>query len=105
MKNKIYTLTLAALAVISLASSCELLPEETCELDNYCEDKTVTYCCTDDTDCYYTYNGAIYTDDELDDLENDLGCSAKSAIEKNASENTREKLIKLMNRVKDRVRK
>jgi len=101
MKKRVYSLGFAVIAILAVWYSC-ILPEEVCEQETFCEEQSVTYCCTDDTDCYYTYAGRIYSEDQLDELADDLGCNAKSATEKSAID-TKDKLIELMKRVKEKM--
>jgi len=67
--------------VIAFSTGCEEDPEESCQQDEICtlengEMGTVTACCTDGEDCYFTYNGKKYpdTDEGVADLIKDLGC-------------------------------
>ncbi|MBN2347796.1 MAG: hypothetical protein JXJ22_03100 [Bacteroidales bacterium] len=61
-----------------MMTSCETKPVESCEQDEICTAKFVTACCTDDK-CYYIYNGTEYPSDDIDQLADDLGCSAARA--------------------------
>jgi hypothetical protein len=58
--------------------SCTEDSKETCEPDEYCDAKTVTVCCTGDV-CVYKYDGKEYTEDEIQQVYDDLGCSPASA--------------------------
>jgi len=58
---------------------CETDPEETCEQEVICEEKSVTYCCTEG-ECVYKFNGKEYTDDQIDELAEDMGCSTAVSI-------------------------
>ena len=76
MKKKIFGITFILLGVFSAVwYSCETNkdPEETCLQDEICEGKLVTACCTE-TECVKKYNGQEYTEDQLGQLAEDLGC-------------------------------
>lgn len=75
MVKSLKTRTLLMFCVLGVAFlSCEEDPKETCLFDEICTDvEEVTYCCTDDV-CVYKYNGRDYTEDQLNDLIEDLGC-------------------------------
>jgi len=84
MKKSIFIISmLLAGAVIALNTGCEEEPKESCEQDLFCDNTVeVTACCTDGTDCYYTYNGQNYPDTQqgLQDLIEALDCTTtKSA--------------------------
>ena len=50
---------------------------ESCTQDEYCAGKTVTACCTP-ASCIYKYNGKDYPESDIDQLADDLGCTAGS---------------------------
>ncbi|MBK3516521.1 hypothetical protein [Carboxylicivirga marina] len=54
---------------VATSVGCTSDPEEVCEQYEACEN-TATTCCTDETSCYYEYNGVEYPDTEkgLEDL-------------------------------------
>jgi hypothetical protein len=67
---------------VVLNTGCEEDPKEACLQDEFCtlendELKTVTTCCTDGEDCYYTYNGTNYPDTEQGraNLVEAMGCA------------------------------
>jgi hypothetical protein len=105
MKKTIFLLSIVFLGILMTTYySCETNPEETCYQDEICTDKFVTACCTEDK-CVYKYNGKEYTEDEIDQLEKDMGCggaavSLKSAGEDNDRSAVIERLKALMERVK-----
>ena len=82
--------------------SCETDPEETCEQDEICENKFVTACCTED-ECVYKYNGKEYTEDQLGQLAEDLGCASVKALKSGSDDlsGVIEKLKALMSRVQE----
>lgn len=105
MKNKFLYLTLILAGVFSFAilnTACEEdEAKEVCEQEEVCEgEPEVTLCCTEETDCYWTYNGKNYadTDEGIDQLYNDLGC----ATDAKSGEVNHEILTKLLN-LRDRV--
>ena len=78
MKRVLFILLLAGLgAVITINTACEMEPNEECLQEDFCDgEKQVTACCTDGTDCYYTYLGVNYPDtpEGLADLTKALDC-------------------------------
>jgi hypothetical protein len=106
MKKIIYILSVVLLGIMATWYSCETDPEETCQQDEICEGKYVTACCTEN-ECVYKYNGKEYTEDQLDELAEDLGCgSASGVLIKSGSQeydlsDVIEKLKALMDRVKN----
>lgn len=75
MKKTVYFLSAILLGiVVTTWYSCEKDPEESCFQEEICEAKEVTACCTDDV-CVYKYNGKEYSEAEIDDLIDDLGCA------------------------------
>jgi hypothetical protein len=107
MKKTILLLS-AILSVIMVTTwySCETDPEEVCEQDEICEAKLVTACCIGDV-CVWKYNGKEYTEDQLGDLANELGCAAVSAeldpeSQKSALSGVFDQLKALMARVRER---
>jgi hypothetical protein len=87
--------------------SCEPDPKETCLQDEICQ-VTVTACCDDNNVCVYKYNGKEYTEDQLGDLANELGCVAVRVEEESISQKTAvsevvEELKALMSRVRERT--
>ena len=108
MKKKFYLLSVILFGIlVTTWYSCETDPEETCELDEICVAKFVTVCCTEN-ECVYKWNGKEYTDDQLDELEADLGCGTAVALKSGSQEDDSsaviEKLKALMDRVKKRVK-
>jgi hypothetical protein len=81
MKKSIFLLSVILLGIlVTTIYSCELDPKETCSEDVICEEQTATACCDENNVCVYKYNGQEYTVDQLDQLEEDMGCpSVKSA--------------------------
>jgi hypothetical protein len=107
MKKPIYIISVVLLLLFTTTwYSCELVPEETCELDEICQDKFVTACCTEN-ECVYKYQGKEYTEDQLDQLEADLGCGTAMALKSGGlsddSSAVIEQLKALMERVKKRI--
>jgi hypothetical protein len=106
MKKKIFLLSFIFLGIlIATYYSCETDPEETCEQDEICEGQFVTACCTE-TECVYKYNGKEYTEDQLDQLAEELGCGAAVGVLKSGSQEDDlsaviEKLKALMARVRE----
>ena len=86
MKKKLIFISLVLVGVLSMIvfnTACKDDPKEACEQDLFCDDTIeVTACCTDGTDCYYTYNGVEYPDTEagLSDLIDALDCSTTKSI-------------------------
>lgn len=84
MKKKLFFISLiliSAFSITVLNTSCEEEPKEACEQDMFCEgEPEVTLCCTDGEDCYWTYNGKNYADNQAgwDELYDDLGCTTTS---------------------------
>ena len=90
MKKGIFILALAIIGALTvLNTACEITPDEACEEDLFCDNtKEVTVCCTDGTDCHWSYLGVNYpdTDAGLHDLLLALDCdSTKSGSEKDNS--------------------
>jgi len=106
MKKKFYLLSVILMVIlVTTWYSCELDPQETCEQDEICENKFVTYCCTEN-ECVYKWNGKEYTDDQLDQLAEDLGCGTSGVILKSGSrENDLSGVIEQLKALRDRVRK
>jgi len=71
---------IAIIALIPFIHSCDEGDIETCEQEEICTGKTVSACCTP-LECYYTYNGNRYEDDDasLNQLAVDLGCASASS--------------------------
>ncbi len=59
--------------VVAVWNACQTDSQESCTQAEICTDKLVTSCCTDN-DCVYKYNGKEYTEDEREQLAEDLGC-------------------------------
>ena len=59
---------------MTLSNCGETESQESCAQDEICTDKSVTSCCTDGT-CVFKYNGKEYTEDQLAELADDLGCN------------------------------
>lgn len=106
MKKKFYLLSIIILGIlVTTWYSCETDPEETCGLDEICAGVYVTYCCTEDG-CVYKYNGKEYTDDQLDELAEDLGCGASAiALKSGCQEYDLSDVIEKLKALRDRVRK
>ncbi len=110
MKKTVYLLIAILFGILVINYySCETDPEEVCLQDEICADHFVTACCTEDGKCVYKYNGKEYTEDQLDELESDLGCSAaigflKTESQKDDSSAVIEKLKALMSRVKKKCK-
>ncbi|MBN1597839.1 MAG: hypothetical protein JW894_06055 [Bacteroidales bacterium] len=103
MNKKIILLTAIILGIlITTWYSCESDPKETCQQDEICDGHMVTACCTDN-ECVYYYNGREYTEDDLDDLAVDLGCS--SVIAAIDSESQEKALSEVIERLKDLMAK
>lgn len=82
MKKSVLILLAVLTGVIfALNTGCEDDdPKEACEQDEICEgEPEVTLCCTEDVDCYWTYDGKDYADTDagLDQLMDDLGCTTE----------------------------
>jgi len=84
MKKRVFILSLLLTgAIVAFHTACEKDPVEACEQDLFCDGTMeVTACCTDGTDCYYTYNGQEYPDTEqgLADLVEALDCGTTKSI-------------------------
>ena len=84
MKKKLFLLSfLAVVTIVLFTVGCETDPVEHCEEEEICEGHEVTTCCTDDNGditCVYHYNGKEYTEDQLDELSEDLGCVSTSSV-------------------------
>lgn len=106
MKKTIFLISFVLLAIlVTTYYSCEKILEEICEQDEICEGKFVTACCTED-ECVYKYNGKEYTEDQLDQLAEDLGCASAVGVLKSGSQEDElsaviEKLEALMSRVRE----
>jgi len=106
MKKTIFLLSFVLLAIlVTTYYSCETDPEEICEQDEICEGKLVTACCTEN-ECVYKYNGIEYTEDQLDQLAEELGCASAVGVLKSGSQEDElsaviEKLEALMSRVRE----
>jgi hypothetical protein len=109
MKKTFYLLSVILLGIlVTTWYSCEAVPEETCEQDEICENKFVTACCTEN-ECVYKYNGKEYTEDQIDQLAEDLGCGTSAVVLKSGSqENDLSGVIgqlkTLMGRVQKRIK-
>jgi hypothetical protein len=108
MKKTIVLLSVILLGMLATWYSCEKDPEETCYQDEICEGHFVTACCTED-ECFFKYNGKEYAEDQLDELEADMGCSAAIGVLKSGSQEDDssviiEKLRALMNRARENCR-
>jgi hypothetical protein len=108
MKKSILLL-LAFLFVILLATvyNCSKDTKESCQDDEICPTKDVTACCTGNV-CVYKYNGKEYTEDQLDQLSKDLGCTSKTATLQSDYEVSDLKMVAqrlkaLMDKVKQRT--
>ena len=107
MKKKLFfisTILLVFTAVAVLNTACEEEPKEACEQDVFCEgEPEVTLCCTDGSDCYWTYNGKNYPDtsEGIDELYDDLGCTTttKSGEKGDEYDYIMEKLLAMRERV------
>jgi len=105
MKRTIFLLSAVLIGILVITYySCESDPEETCYQDEICTDKFVSACCTEN-ECLYKYNGKEYTEDQIDQLAEDLGCSSAVGILKSGSQEDDlsaviEKLEALMSRVR-----
>ena len=103
MKKTISLLSVILLGIlVTIWYSCETDPEEICEQDEICENKFVTACCTED-ECVYKYNGKEYTEDQLGQLAEDLGCASVKALKSGSDDlsGVIEKLKALMSRVQE----
>lgn len=86
MKKKIVfisMLLIGAASMVVLNTACEEDPKEACEQDLFCDDTMeVTACCTDGSDCYYTYNGVDYPDtaEGLSNLVEALDCTTTKSV-------------------------
>ena len=89
MKKRVFFLSAILFGIYAITwYSCETDPEEVCEQENnICAEQTepVTYCCSEG-DCYYQFNGQNYTDNELDQLAEDLGCAVAIVLLKSGEE-------------------
>lgn len=106
MKKTFYLLSAVLFGMlVTIWYSCETDPEETCEQDEICENKFVTACCTEN-ECVYKYNGKEYSEDQIDQLAEDLGCASAVGVLKSGSQEEDlsavvEKLKALMSRVRE----
>jgi hypothetical protein len=107
MKNKLLKTGVFLISIFIVTwYGCETDPEETCQQDEICEAKFVTACCTDDA-CVYKYNGREYSEAQLDDLADDLGCSSVNVVVGESESlkadiaSVTQQLKALMNRVKE----
>jgi hypothetical protein len=102
MKKTIFLIAVLFITVLAATwYSCgDTNPLETCEQDEICTDKYVTACCTNNV-CVYKYNGNVYTENQLDDLATELGCSSvKSAGEDDDMSGVINSLKALLDRVR-----
>ena len=106
MKKAIYLLSVVLLGIlITTWYSCEEDPEETCFQDEICPAKFVTACCTE-TECVYKYGGKEYTEDQLDELAEDLGCGASAiALKSGSQEDDLSWVIEQLKALMDRAKK
>jgi hypothetical protein len=104
-KSLIVLSTLLLGIVVTTWYSCEKDDEETCLQDEICE-VMVTVCCDNDDVCVYKYDGKEYTEDQVDDLAEELGCGTvsivpESGILKKDFSGVIEQLRALMTRVRE----
>jgi hypothetical protein len=80
-KRVLLLLPVVALFGIILFSQigCDSNPLESCEQEEICTGKSVTACCTEGSSCKYTFNGKVYSEDELTQLAKDLGCTSRKS--------------------------
>ena len=105
MNKAIYLISVVLLGIlITTWYSCEEDPEATCFQDEICPAKFVTACCTEN-ECVYKYGGKEYTEDQLDQLEADLGCSAAVALKSGCQECETSDVIVRLKALMDRVKK
>lgn len=73
MKKTIYLFSVILLGIlVTTWYSCETEPEETCDQDEFCEEKIITLCCIEDDSNFK--NGKEYSPEDEDQLARDLGC-------------------------------
>jgi len=85
MKKSIFLLSVILLGIIvTTLYNCTKDSKETCSQDEICAAKFVTSCCTDTTDCVYKYNGKEYKENQIGQLEIDLGCGTSGIVLKSA---------------------
>jgi hypothetical protein len=102
MNKKLFLLPLLLITLLSIVQyGCETDPEEVCEEYAAC-DVSATACCTDETNCYYKYNGITYpdTDEGLAALLEAM-CPEASAVElKSIQENLNAHTLELINKAR-----
>jgi hypothetical protein len=84
-KTGLFISALLIAVLVTTWYSCETDPKETCEQDEICTAKFVTYCCTNN-ECVYKYDGKEYPEDQIDQLTSDLGCGTTSIVLKSAGD-------------------
>ena len=84
MKKGVFIFSMLLLGVMfAINSGCEEDPVEACEQDLFCDDtESVTACCTDGEECYFTYNNVNYpdTDQGYLDLIAALDCAETKSV-------------------------
>jgi hypothetical protein len=105
MKKIISSLFIVLLGIMfAVVYNCSKDTKESCQQDEICPSKDVTACCTD-TVCVYKYNGKEYTEDQMAELEHDLGCSVKEGVKSASYESDLKELGIRLKALMDRVRK
>jgi hypothetical protein len=80
-KAKLYSPSFFLGMFLILISACLPENQQSCEVDEICDGKSVQACCTD-VRCYYIYNGVEYGDDaaSLERLATALGCAKSGSL-------------------------
>ncbi|MDW7692411.1 hypothetical protein R9C00_13255 [Flammeovirgaceae bacterium SG7u.111] len=65
-------------------------PLKSCSQEEICTAKNVTACCDEDV-CTYQFDGKEYSEAQLDELADDLGCASSARLSADSEE--REQLI------------
>jgi hypothetical protein len=104
MKKTISLLSVIILGILAtFIYSCEEDSKETCQQDEICTAKLVTYCCTDSI-CVYKYDGKEYSEDNQAQLLKDMGCASTAGKLKSADgECSIEEVVARLNALRARV--
>ena len=80
MKAINFFIMIITISLLSITfTNCGETDNESCKQDEICTGKNVTSCCTSDNVCVFKYNGKEYTEDQVDLLADDLGCTGGGA--------------------------
>jgi hypothetical protein len=103
MKKSISLLSVILLGIlVTMIFSCKKDSKETCQQDEICTEKFVTACCTDSV-CVYKYNGHEYTEDQVGQLADDLGCTSKKALKSTGEEDDLSDVVSQLKALMSRV--